>query len=372
MGEVSIIKFRDRDYFHIGSNIIGFVASTIVKKVKASCYAIVTDSNVSKIYLEELMQHLRGAVCADEAHHAKLISYVIPAGETSKTREMKNLIEDWAIENKCDRSVCFIALGGGVVGDLTGYVASTYMRGVPVVQIGTTLLAMIDSSIGGKTGVNTKHGKNLIGSFHQPELVFADLDYLNTLSESEIVAAFGEIIKVAAVLDEKSFQLLERNSARILSCALKFSNAEEIDKQLVMDIIFNVARIKIITVDEDERDSSGRRALLNFGHTIGHAIEKWSEYSLKHGLCVSMGCIYESEISRDLGHLSDVALGRLIACFRSLGLPCYLTDLNVWKETPKCWTKEVANSSIEIVENIKMDKKSTAEKCKMIILSDIG
>lgn len=372
MGEVLKSKFNGLDYLYVGADITSFIASTLVDRLNASFYAIVTDSNVAPIYLDEF------ASCLSEAAHRKhrkcdnVISYVIPAGELSKNRRTKESIEDWAFSNKCNRNTCFIALGGGVVGDLVGYTASTYMRGVPVVQVPTTLLSMVDSSIGGKTGVNSVHGKNLIGTFHQPTLVFVDLKYLRTLPKHEITAGFGEIIKCAVTFSSSDFAMLEQSSARVLKSALNLGVNNIHNNRLLMEIVFSAACRKIAIISKDEKESGGLRELLNFGHTFGHAIEKQFMPLLPHGVCVAIGCVYEAEISRDLGHLSDIAVGRLIRCVRSYGLPAYITDSSVPEEVVKIWKEEFTSIAGKITKSMMADKKSTSSNCRIVLLSDIG
>ncbi|KAJ3046465.1 3-dehydroquinate dehydratase (3-dehydroquinase) [Rhizophlyctis rosea] len=201
----------------VGNNYTHYLVRDLLKSSPASTYIIITDTNVAKYHLTPLRDALVAAI--DEAvqpTRAKVLTFVIPPGESVKTRETKALIEDWGLEQKCTRDTTFIALGGGVIGDMIGFVAATYMRGAGFVQIPTTLLAMVDSSIGGKTAVDTPHGKNLIGAFYQPKRIFIDLQYLRTLPKREFVNGLAEVIKTAAIWVEEDFDLLENHPEKIL------------------------------------------------------------------------------------------------------------------------------------------------------------
>lgn len=235
----------------------------IDKYIKGRKCCIITDSNVYKKY---------------EKDFGDLPIIVKPAGESIKSLKNLEATAEKLVNLSLDRNSLLIALGGGTIGDFTGFLASTYMRGIPFIQLPTTLLAMIDSSIGGKTGVNLKSGKNLIGTFHQPEITLIDPDFLKTLPRKELLNGLAETIKHACIKDEKLFEFLKRNHKKILAK----------DPAILNKLIVQSSKVKIDIVKKDEKES-GLRMLLNYGHTIGHAIEKASNYKLSHGEAVSIG-----------------------------------------------------------------------------------
>ncbi len=250
---------------------------------------IITDSNVRKYYGNTLLKLLKEAGVS-----ASLISF--PAGESSKTRATKNKIEDQLLALKAGRDSVMIGLGGGVVGDITGFVASNLHRGVTFVQIPTTLLAQVDSSIGGKVAVNHPQGKNLIGAFYQPHAVYIDPQTLKTLPDKELSNGMAEVIKYAAILDLRLFEYLMLESEKIL----------QRDKTALTKIIRRCCELKRSVVEKDEREKNLRR-ILNFGHTIGHALERASNYTLSHGEAVAIGMLAETKISIEKGLLEPDA-----------------------------------------------------------------
>ncbi|KAI8924242.1 EPSP synthase-domain-containing protein [Entophlyctis helioformis] len=325
----------------VGSGLAAYVAHETVAAVPASAYIVVADENVARLHLQPLLAALRDALAAAGsplAASARILSLVVPPGETHKTRETKGAIEDWLLASKCTRDSCLLALGGGVLGDLVGFVASTFMRGVPVIQIPTTLLAMVDSSIGGKTAIDTPHGKNLIGAFHQPRRIFIDIQYLTTLPRREFVNGLAEVIKTAAIWDESDFELLENYPEKVLGLVGAGSN-----------------------------QGTGLRGLLNFGHSVGHAIEAILFPALLHGECVAIGMIKEAEISRHLGHLSNVSVGRLLRCLQAYGLPVSLDDKLVKQRAPgKHCTVD------RLLDIMRVDKKNQGDRKRMVLLAGIG
>ena len=225
------------------------------------------------------MQCLCGNEPIDVAEGNKLLlTHAVPAGEGTKCRAIKAEIEDFMLAHRCNRDTCLIALGGGVVGDLVGYVAATYMRGVPYIQVPTSTTAMIDSSVGGKTAINVPAGKNLIGAFWQPKFVYADLDLLATLGKRELVEGIAEAIKMGVIRMPSLYELLEANPEKIMA----------LDKELMDEVIYDSVRGKADVVAQDEREA-GLRGTLNWGHTIGHAIEALKSPAMMHGECVSVG-----------------------------------------------------------------------------------
>ncbi len=261
----------------------------------------VTDSNVYAIY-EKKLKSITGDI------------YVFPAGEESKNYKTLHGIYDFLIEHKADRSTYLVAVGGGVVGDTAGYAASTYMRGVPLVHVPTTLLAMVDSSIGGKTGINYGGYKNIIGSFYQPELVVCDIDFLKSLPEREFVSALAEVVKYGIIQDPDLFEYLEEHTEEILKRQTK--PLVEIVKRSVKD--------KVVIVEEDERES-GKRAILNFGHTLAHAIESLTHYErYLHGEAVSIGEAFGAYLSYRLSLIDEDSYRRIVRLLKSFGLPVTL------------------------------------------------
>jgi pentafunctional AROM polypeptide len=236
---------------------------------------------------------------------------VLEPGEGSKQRAVKAKVEDWMIENRCLRDSCIIALGGGVVGDLAGFIAATYMRGIPFVQIPTSFLAMVDSSIGGKTGIDSPNGKNLIGAIWQPKVVLIDPEFLATLPDRHLCNGIAEAIKAGAICDSSLFELLELYATDILT--------KDID--LLCKVIQKSVAIKADVVRKDEREN-GMRAILNFGHSIGHAIEALlglevlGDGELLHGEAISIGMVLEATLARTMGYLHTSSIRRLVNCLQ--------------------------------------------------------
>ncbi|EQC28678.1 hypothetical protein SDRG_13554 [Saprolegnia diclina VS20] len=303
---------------------------------KVGSYMVISDSNVAPLYAKTLL--------AGFTDRVEL--YVIPAGEASKCRRMKQTIEDFMLAKRFHRDCCVVALGGGVVGDLAGYVAATYMRGVPFVQIPTSLLACVDSSIGGKTGIDVEAGKNLIGAFHQPKRVFVDLSLLATLPKRELINGMAEIIKAGAIFSEPLFSLLETNVDAILS----------LQKDIVLDVVAQSIAVKTTVVNLDVSEQ-GIRAILNFGHSIGHGIEAIMQPELLHGECVAIGMVKEAEIARGMGLCSSATVGRLLRCIKAFGLP-----VRVPSRSP----------SHVVLTNMEVDKKNSGALKKLVLLTSIG
>ncbi len=246
-------------------------------------YAIVTDTNVGPLYAARV----RDAVGA-----ARTMVLRLPAGEVHKTRETWSRLTDELLDAGFGRDSLIVALGGGVVGDVAGFVAATYMRGIPYVQVPTTLLAMVDASIGGKTGVDTAAGKNLVGSFHQPMAVVVDPSVLATLPREHLRAGFAEVIKHGAIADEAYLE-------RAVACASDLGSLDP-TSDAMLDLVSRSIEIKADVVRRDEREG-GVRKILNFGHTIGHAVELLSDYTMLHGEAIAVGMAYESELAERCG-----------------------------------------------------------------------
>jgi shikimate kinase/3-dehydroquinate synthase len=301
--------------------------------------AIVTNTTVAPLYLEKVAAPLRAA-------GRDVVPIILPDGEEHKNWQSLNLVFDALLANKCDRKTTLVALGGGVIGDLTGFAASSYMRGVPFVQIPTTLLAQVDSSVGGKTGINHPLGKNMIGAFYQPRAVIADTATLDTLPDRELSAGLAEVIKHGAILDAAFFDWIEQNIEPLVAR----------DHEALAYAIARSCEIKSDVVKRDEREG-GLRAVLNFGHTFGHAIEAGLGYGAwLHGEAVGCGMVMAAELSRRLGLVDEASVARVRSLTRAAGLPVVAPDLGAQR-----W--------IELME---VDKKNEGGAIKFILLKPLG
>lgn len=275
-------------------------------KTLSTGVAIVTDDVIAPLYGLELEKTLASS-------GLKTCLLTFPHGEQHKTRATKEKLEDQLLEKGFGRDTCLIALGGGVVTDIAGFLAATYCRGIPLVMIPTSLLGMVDASVGGKTGVNVPQGKNMIGCIYQPKKVVADLSTLKSLPRRELAEGYVEVIKHGLIADSLLFDDLEENVEKLLS----------LDFPYVEKVVFESCRIKADIVEHDEREK-GKRHLLNFGHTIGHALERLSGYTLTHGEAVAIGIIVESYISLQCGDLDQKSFDRIRNIFIRYGLPLKL------------------------------------------------
>ncbi|GMQ65017.1 3-dehydroquinate synthase [Vallitalea maricola] len=299
---------------------------------------IITDDNVSKLYLDTLCSIL--SKITDE------LSYlVIPHGEANKNLDTINIIYKKMIEEKLDRESYIIALGGGVTGDMVGYASATYMRGNNFIQIPTTLLSQVDSSIGGKTGVDFDGYKNIVGAFHQPKLVYINTNTLLTLPKKEISAGMGEIIKHGLIASKEYFTYIRANSSKIMN----------LDNEIMEQLIYEscVIKSKVVSMDEKEK---GVRATLNFGHTIGHAVERLFDFNLLHGECVGLGMVSAAYLSYLLNQIDSSELDDIKACIQSFDLPIKIDKLN----------------ELEIYNELYHDKKTKNNELNFILLNGIG
>ncbi len=310
---------------------------------------IVSDSNVDPLYGEKVESAFTAAGCG-------MTRVVVPAGEPSKSAE--RLIELWAaaVDAELDRHGFVVALGGGVIGDLAGFLAASYLRGVRFVQLPTSLLAMVDSSVGGKTGINLPHGKNLVGAFYQPQGVVADLGMLSTLADREYVSGLAEVVKYGVISDPTLFEFLETNAAGILNR----------DDALVAEVVARSCEIKASVVAADEREG-GLRAILNFGHTMGHALEQCDGYGVwLHGEAIAIGMVYAAEVSVAAHGLSREAADRLIALLKALNLPVRrgtFEGVELQKDSLDWATLREVMSS---------DKKASGRVPRLVLVSAIG
>jgi 3-dehydroquinate synthase len=301
--------------------------------------AIVTNTTVAPLYLDKVASPLRAA-------GREVVPIILPDGEEYKNWESLNQVFDALLANKCDRKTTLVALGGGVIGDMTGFAAATYMRGVPFVQIPTTLLAQVDSSVGGKTGINHPLGKNMIGAFYQPRAVIADTATLDTLPDRELSAGLAEVIKHGAILDAGFFDWIEANIGKLVAR----------DHAALAHAIARSCEIKADVVARDEREG-GLRAVLNFGHTFGHAIEAGLGYGAwLHGEAVGCGMVMAADLSQRLGLVEASTVERVRALVKNAGLPTVAPDLGTAR-----W--------IELME---VDKKNEGGAIKFILLKPLG
>jgi 3-dehydroquinate synthase len=324
----------------IGSNILGQTGEYIANYLLGKTCAIISDTNVAPRFAGRVKRNLRSA-------GFKPILITIPAGEKSKTLKQAGAICEQMIAGGLDRQSFVIGLGGGVIGDISGFVAAIYHRGIPHVQIPTTLLAMVDSSIGGKTGVNTADGKNLLGAVHQPSLVIDDMDVLKTLPRREFNQGFAEIIKHAIIGDVKMFGELAQASGLLASETLALQS-----------LIKRNIKIKSRIVAKDERDQTGERALLNFGHTVGHAIERAGNYrKFLHGEALSLGIVAACTISIKGAGLPPRQRNAVIELLQRFELPTCL---------PKNFPREKTFNAL------KFDKKFESGKIRFVVTPRIG
>jgi 3-dehydroquinate synthase len=318
------VALADRSYpIHIGSGLLN-QTELIQQCLGGKQVAIVSNTTVAPLYMEKVAQPLRDS-------GIKVVEIILPDGEKYKNSETLTTIYDALIEARCERSTTLIALGGGVVGDLTGYAAATYLRGVPFIQIPTTLLSQVDSSVGGKTGINHPRGKNMIGAFYQPKLVLIDIDTLNTLPRRELSAGVAEVIKYGLIRDADFFEWLESNMEKLMA----------LDAKIVTEAVYRSCQNKAEVVAADEKEA-GERALLNLGHTFGHAIENAMGYGVwLHGEAVAAGTIMAAELSQSMGWLQQTDVQRIKNIFKvadltqkppSLGVEKYLDLMGLDKK----------------------------------------
>ena len=336
------IALSDRSYpVVIGSGLLS--ANTFRGLPQASNALVVSNTTVAPIYADRLVQAIRNK-------HTQVHQVVLPDGEQFKNWETLNLIFDALLASGCDRKTVLFALGGGVVGDMTGFAAACYMRGVPFVQVPTTLLAQVDSSVGGKTGINHPAGKNMIGAFYQPLMVVCDTDTLNTLPDRELRAGLAEVIKYGPIADLKFLGWIEENLDKLLAR----------DTAALTHAIKRSCEIKAWVVGQDERES-GLRAILNFGHTFGHAIENGLGYGeWLHGEAVGCGMVMAAELSFRLGCIDRTMVERLRALIARAGLPVRGPVLHA------------ADNAGKYLELMRVDKKSEAGVIRFVVISNDG
>jgi 3-dehydroquinate synthase len=336
------VPLGQRSYvIHVGGRLLRTLGAECGKLGLGKRCAVVTDTNAGPLYAEAAVASLKKAGFDP-------VVVTVPAGETAKSLKTVAACYDQFAAHRLERKSFVVALGGGVVGDLAGFVAATYLRGVPFVQVPTTLLAQVDSSVGGKVGVNLKAGKNLVGAFHQPRLVLCDQDALKTLPHREFRAGLAEVIKYGIIYDIPFFRVLEKNIGKLL----------KLQPKLLAEVVARCCEIKAEVVGQDETET-GLRAILNFGHTIGHAIENTAGYGkYLHGEAISIGQVAAAHLSGLLAGMSAAEAGRIAALFTAAGLPVGIR-LN------KIQTGRLLGA-------MKLDKKVSSGEVKFVLADRIG
>jgi 3-dehydroquinate synthase len=334
------VALDERSYpIYIGSDIITTIGRKCVRHGIQKKIAVITDRTVSGLYLPQVVESLRQ--CGFET-----LTIVVPNGERQKSVGRAYAIYTELIQWNAGRDAAIIALGGGVIGDLAGFVAATYLRGVTFVQVPTTLLAQVDSSVGGKVGVNHPLGKNLIGAFYQPKFVLADVGVLNSLPQREMICGLAEVIKYGIIWDEEFFSFIEDHIAE----------RKQMASDILTSIVARCCEIKAEVVSQDEREAN-LRAILNFGHTIGHALEAAAGYRrLKHGEAVILGMLAVSKIAHARGNISDRVFQRVQQMLVQIPVPKVLSPL----------------SDSDILKAMSVDKKVRAGKIRFVLPKRIG
>ena len=336
----TMVRTSSVDYpVWVGWGMLEELGDKVLRILSPGAAYVVTD--------EGAYRHGRRAQVSLEAAGIPSHIFVVPSGETSKSLQTAQQIYGWLAERRAERGHLLIAVGGGVVGDLGGYVAATYLRGIKFAQVPTTLLGMMDASVGGKTGVDLPHGKNLVGAFYQPRFVLQDVQTLQTLPDRELAAGWVEAIKHGLIMDEGLLRTFEEERDAILS----------LDREVSTDVIRRSVAIKADVVSRDDKETLGIRVLLNYGHTIGHAIEAATGYErFVHGEAVSIGIVGAGRIARGLGMLSDQEVERQRTVLEAYGLPVAWNDLDV----------DTVN------EAMSLDKKKSRGAIRWVLLNGIG
>lgn len=314
------------------------MAKEVAPYIKGKQVMVVTNTTVEELYLQDLVNGLEADF--------EVLSVVLPDGEQYKTQQYINQIYDALMDNHCSRDVTLIALGGGVIGDMTGFAAASFMRGVNFIQIPTTLLSQVDSSVGGKTGINHPKGKNMIGAFWQPQMVLADMHTLTTLPQRELSAGMAEVIKYALIMDADFLTWLEDSMSALMS----------LDKAALAEAVARCCQYKADIVAQDERES-GKRALLNFGHTFGHVIETHEGYGKwLHGEAVAAGMVQAAQLSQQMGWISEQDVQRISEVLQAAQLPI----------------KPPAIDTQTALGLMQHDKKVKSGQVRLILLKSVG
>jgi 3-dehydroquinate synthase len=334
------VSLGERSYpIRLGEGTLAAVGPALARRTRASRAALITVPPVGRRYAAAVLRSLREA--GVRAHRID-----VPDGDAAKKLSQVAKLYDALLQRGLDRGSAVVALGGGMVGDLAGFTAATYLRGIDFVQIPTSVLAMVDASVGGKVGVNLPQGKNLVGAFHQPKLVWIDVETLRTLPVRQRAAGFAEVVKAGALWDAEFFERVERHAEALMA----------LEAKRLLPVLERACAIKAAVVERDERET-GLRMLLNLGHTLGHAVETLRGYrGILHGEAVSMGMVYTARRSEQLGLAPRGTAERLEALLQRFGLPTRLPD----------------HPRKAYLEALRVDKKSRDERIRYIVLRRIG
>lgn len=340
MMNICQVNLAGRAYpIYIGENLLNNLTDLLSKHIVGKQVMVVTNQTLENLYLPKLRQALKDYQCSET---------ILPDGEQYKDFTQLQTILDNLLANQHHRNTTLIALGGGVVGDITGFAAAIYQRGVAFIQMPTSLLAQVDASVGGKTAINHRLGKNMIGAFHQPNAVIIDIAVLLTLPEREYRAGLAEVIKYGLLGDAGFFEWIEKNAKAILAK----------EATVLLSMIERCCQIKAEIVAEDEKEISGRRALLNLGHTFAHAIEVVYGYeNILHGEAVAQGLFLAAKLSHQLENLTNSEVQRIYNCLESLGFK------------PEYFTEQTADKLIHVMH---LDKKVEAKELTFVLMKEIG
>ncbi|WP_120495389.1 3-dehydroquinate synthase [Kiloniella sp. EL199] len=345
------LDLDDRSYdILVGEGLVANAGSLVRPFIKQDRTFIITDENVAKHHLPTLETALK-------SKDIKSHTLILPSGEQTKSFRQLDHVIDFLLEHNIDRKSTLIAFGGGVIGDLAGFAAAVVMRGIDFIQIPTTLLSQVDSSVGGKTGINTARGKNLVGSFHQPKLVLADTGLLETLPRRELLAGYAEVVKYGLINDPQFFEWLEDKAGKVIS--------GDISARTHAVLVSCAAKAKIVAQDEKE---SGARGLLNLGHTFGHALEAETGYngSLLHGEAISIGMVMAHDLSAELGLCSEQDAKIVRAHFENIGLPI---------STDYVSSNALGGKKLEVsrlMDHMSRDKKVSNGRLTFVMTKGIG
>jgi len=336
-----MVETRTQSYpIFVGYGLLDKLGEKMKQAALSGTATIISDENVFSLYGSKVEGILKDAGFA-------VNSFVVPPGEETKSMDYAIKIYDFLVEHRAERDDIIIALGGGMVGDLAGFVAATFLRGMPWVQVPTSLVAMVDASVGGKVGVNHPEGKNLIGAFYQPNLVLADPQTLTTLPQRELVSGWAEVIKHGMILDEEFVQFLESNVDRLT----------KLEPKLLTRAIARSAAIKAQVVSQDEKEREGKRTILNYGHTMAHGLEAATQYKrFLHGEAVAIGMVGAAKLSQRLGLLPSAVVERQQSLLQKFGLPTGFSGLDL----------------TEITRAMELDKKTKEKAIRWVLLQDIG
>ena len=330
----------------VGYGLVDKLGEKMKEAALSGTATIISDENVFSLYGSKVEEILKDAGFA-------VGSFVVPPGEETKNIDYAIKIYDFLVEHRAERDDIIIALGGGMVGDLAGFVAATFLRGVPWIQVPTSLIAMVDASIGGKVGVNHPEGKNLIGAFYQPDLVLADPQTLTTLPQRELTSGWAEVVKHGLILDKEYFKFLESSVNRLT----------KLEPETITQAIARSAAIKAQVVSQDEKEKAGKRTILNYGHTIAHGLEATTQYKrFLHGEAVAIGMMGAAKLSQQLSLLPSAAVERQQALLQKFGLP---TSLRAERSNLKL-------SLAGITKAMELDKKVRGKAIRWVLLQDIG